>query len=516
MQICVISLPRSVRRRKFIDEQIRAFNLPYEFFDAVDGAVEFERYFEACDEHAFLMNTGRVASAGEIGCFASHVALWKRCVLQNRPILVLEDDAYLHTNFPAAVDTACSLIDDYGFIRLQQGWKKRRRLVVRSGRFGVYSFPSFPLGSQCYAISPAAARALLFNSLVFESPVDVFIKRYWEHGQPLFALFPFSVSCSHFSVNPTIQRGDSRRNLPLKARRFFSKSKLAALRAWFHVNQQFRLRRINRSHPSTFMNRQSGVINMIKNIFSLAAIAAPLLLGLSTSTSWAGDEAEVPFTVGKLFFQLNDTDGDLGIHMKVDGEPWKHLSIEDARGRRMLNIRARGRLRRQGLTELAFESAEPTFDELTPAEFFARFPEGVYDIEGITLSGEERENEVTITHVLPAPPVGLAVSGIAAPDDCDEGVVPIVGNPVVLSWDAVTTSHPDIGKPGPVDVTRYELAVEIEGDSTLKLEVDLPPDLTSLEIPPGFINQGEEFKFQVLVTDAGGNETSSESCFEAL
>lgn len=252
---------------------------------------------------------------------------------------------------------------------------------------------------------------------------------------------------------------------------------------------------------------------MINKVFAPTIFSATLLLAIPTAASLANDDNEVPFSVGKLFFQLNDTDGDLGIHMKVDGEPWKHLSIEDPRERRMLNIRARGRLRRQGLTELAFESAEPQFDELSPEKFFARFPEGIYDIEGVTLSGEERENEVLITHVLPGPPEGLAVSGLAAPDDCDEGAVPVVGNPVVLSWDPVTTSHPDLGKSGPIDVTRYELAVEIE-DSELKLEVNLPPDVTSLEVPAGFIAQGEEFKFQVLVTDAGGNETSSESCFE--
>ena len=85
--------------------------------------------------------------------------------------------------------------------------------------------------------------------------------------------------------------------------------------------------------------------------------------------------------------------------MKVDGEPWKYLSVEDPNGRHMLNIRVRGRLRRQGLTELAFESAEPTFDELTPDEFFERFPEGQYDIEGVTVDGEELESETEITHL---------------------------------------------------------------------------------------------------------------------
>ena len=48
----------------------------------------------------------------------------------------------------------------------------------------------------------------------------------------------------------------------------------------------------------------------------------------------------------------------------------------------MLNVRVKGRLQKQGLTEFFFESAEPTFDELEPADFFKRFPEGEYEIEG--------------------------------------------------------------------------------------------------------------------------------------
>ena len=67
-------------------------------------------------------------------------------------------------------------------------------------------------------------------------------------------------------------------------------------------------------------------------------------------------------------------------------------------------LKFRGACGRQGLTEIFFESAEPTFDELSPEEFFRRFPEGDYEIEGITLEGEELESEVELTHVMPAPP----------------------------------------------------------------------------------------------------------------
>ena len=46
----------------------------------------------------------------------------------------------------------------------------------------------------------------------------------------------------------------------------------------------------------------------------------------------------------------------------------------------MLDIRLSRRLKRQGLTELFFESAEPTFDELDPDDFFDRFPEADYEV----------------------------------------------------------------------------------------------------------------------------------------
>ena len=135
----------------------------------------------------------------------------------------------------------------------------------------------------------------------------------------------------------------------------------------------------------------------------LAILLVPvvaLILGAAAPELWAGshddddDDDEIPFAEAEIFFELNNTDGDLGIHALIDGEPWKRLSIEDLRERKMLDIKVKGRLRKQGLTEIFFESAEPTFDELDPADFFRRFPAGEYEVEGITLEGEELESEV--------------------------------------------------------------------------------------------------------------------------
>ncbi|MEE9598723.1 MAG: hypothetical protein V3V96_18270, partial [Acidiferrobacterales bacterium] len=225
-------------------------------------------------------------------------------------------------------------------------------------------------------------------------------------------------------------------------------------------------------------------------------------------------------------------DGDLGIHALIDGDAWKKLEIEDPRERMMLNIRVTGRLRRQGLTEIFFESAEPTFDELAPRRFFRRFPEGVYEVEGITLDGRELESEVQLTHVMPAPPGGIFLNDVADTpimrERCDDESdlfgpteVPLVDETVTIEWAAVTMSHPDLGSPRSstdIVIHNYEVVVEVEvdlnGDEfTSVLHVVLPPGETSVTIPPEFIAQGEEFKYEILAREESFNQTAVESCF---
>jgi hypothetical protein len=243
-----------------------------------------------------------------------------------------------------------------------------------------------------------------------------------------------------------------------------------------------------------------------------ACIMASLIVPNATYAKKHHDDEEIPFDVARIFFELNNTDGDLGIHAEIDGEEWKSLKIRDPRERQMLKIRVNGVLKKQGLTEIFFESAEPNFEDLSPETFFSRFPEGTYEVEGITLDGEEMESEYDISHVMPAPVEGVQISGEEAAIDCDMHQLPIVASPVVLSWEAVTSSHPDLGAEGPVEVEYYEVVVEID-DSPFKTVSLLPPDVTELTISDDFIALSDEFKFEILVRDVNGNKTAIESCF---
>ena len=261
-------------------------------------------------------------------------------------------------------------------------------------------------------------------------------------------------------------------------------------------------------------------IGKMRSMRLLAVFLVPviaLILGGAFSEVWAKrgfDDADV-------YAELNDTDEDIGFHALIDGEDWKELEIEDPNEREILDIRVKSILRQQGLTELFFESAEPGFDELSPEEFFDRFPEGEYEIEGETLSGKELESKDLFRHVMPAAPANIRVNGegpilhkvVECPDGGPEVALTDEDDTVVIAWDPVDTSHPDVGDYGDIEAALYQVVVEQED---LEFSANLPPEITELVLPPGLLEEGN-VKFEILVKEEeGGNQTAAESCFTLI
>ncbi|MBH0271045.1 glycosyltransferase family 25 protein, partial [Helicobacter pylori] len=52
----------------------------------------------------------------EFGCYLSHYLLWKECVKTNQPVVILEDDAALESNFMQALEDC--LKSPFDFVRL--------------------------------------------------------------------------------------------------------------------------------------------------------------------------------------------------------------------------------------------------------------------------------------------------------------------------------------------------------------------------------------------------------------
>jgi hypothetical protein len=243
--------------------------------------------------------------------------------------------------------------------------------------------------------------------------------------------------------------------------------------------------------------------------------SAVLLLALPGALlAQDSEDGEASFAEADVFLELNDTDGDLGLQALIDGDPWKRLDIENAKGKMIFQVRASRGLAKQGVNEIFFESAEPGFDELPPEDFLARFPEGVYEVSAKTLDGGELESEVEITHLLPAPPANVAANGQPTPLDCEVEAPPSVGVPVTISWEPVDFSHPEIGIVGvPIDIDRYEIVVEIEDLDNAVYTIVLGPDQTAIDVPSQLIALADEFKLGIVVQETSGNRTVIESCF---
>lgn len=200
MKLFVISLPEAAERRERAARQLVDAGLAFEFFDAMRGEdVLAAGYFDRCDEEEWLLNTGHPMSLGEVGCFASHRSVWQKCAELDEPLMIMEDDFKLLPGFAGAVQQVAELISDYGFIRLQTETRARKQYVAETGDFTLWRYTRVPHSCMCNSMTPEVARRLVAQTSAIYEPVDVFLKKFWIHGQPIFGLTPYTVTESRLS-----------------------------------------------------------------------------------------------------------------------------------------------------------------------------------------------------------------------------------------------------------------------------------------------------------------------------
>ncbi|HEX5787752.1 MAG TPA: glycosyltransferase family 25 protein [Woeseiaceae bacterium] len=218
----VISLADALERRRQAAWQLGEQGLDFRWLDALRGAAAQQQgSFEVIDEIRWILHTGRRPTPGEIGCFASHRLAWQQCVAAGQPILVMEDDFRLLPGFRPALEWLEELVGEYGFVRLQTETRARKRLVRRRGDLSLWRYTKVPHSMMCYGISPAAAQAFLRQTVQICEPVDVFVKRYWAHGQAVYGIMPYSVEESGLSRSTSIAgRAKSRKSPAVALARF--------------------------------------------------------------------------------------------------------------------------------------------------------------------------------------------------------------------------------------------------------------------------------------------------------
>ncbi|WQX51490.1 glycosyltransferase family 25 protein [Helicobacter pylori] len=129
-QVYIISLKESQRRldtEKLILESNEKFKgrCVFQIFDAISPKHEdFEKFIQELYDSSSLLKSDWFHSdycyqellPQEFGCYLSHYFLWKECVKLNQPVVILEDDVVLESNFMQALEDC--LKSPFDFVRL--------------------------------------------------------------------------------------------------------------------------------------------------------------------------------------------------------------------------------------------------------------------------------------------------------------------------------------------------------------------------------------------------------------
>jgi hypothetical protein len=241
--------------------------------------------------------------------------------------------------------------------------------------------------------------------------------------------------------------------------------------------------------------KEAGMRRMLTSA-AVIALAGTLALGGSAVAGPSGQAAEqLKLKDATLIVEVNATDGDAGLQVFLDADPWKTMRVVAPNGRTILDIGTRGRLQGYGLTELFSESSEPPFDVFPLEKFKAYFPEGRYTFSGRTIEGKKLAGGATLSHDFPAGPK------IVAPADGSK----VARGAVVARWESVAEA-------AGVEIVGYRVIVTREGPLRI-LSADLPAFARQLRIPPEFLQRRTEYKLEVQAIERSGNQTLTEVSF---
>lgn len=226
------------------------------------------------------------------------------------------------------------------------------------------------------------------------------------------------------------------------------------------------------------------------------AIAALVIAAVPLSVAAASGRDTVEFKRAQLRVEVNATDGDAGLQIDLDHEPWQSISLRTPDGRTILDVKNQGVLKSYGLTELFSESSEPPFTTFPLSEFKKLFPEGDYVFEGRAVDGTRMRRTVTLTHDFPAGPV------VTSPEED----ATVSAQDLVVEWEPVV-------EPVGIEILRYQVLVISEDDPGQVFSAFLPGDATSIGIPPEFLVTDGAYKVEVLAIEQSGNQTLTEVAF---
>lgn len=188
MNALVINLKSSTDRLAFQKTQLESLGIDYEMIEAVDASQLDENFYKEKS-----MSWERPLRKSELACCLSHVLAWKTVIKENKPYLILEDDAILHKNTPSAL-SALSKQGNYDCVNFET---RNRKKIINKTKIPLSE--AYTLSKIIHNKSGAAAY------LLWPSGAQILYNYYKKNGAALAdAILANCDHFKHFQIEPAL------------------------------------------------------------------------------------------------------------------------------------------------------------------------------------------------------------------------------------------------------------------------------------------------------------------------
>ncbi|WP_051940647.1 glycosyltransferase family 25 protein [Stenoxybacter acetivorans] len=175
----LINLPQSTDRLAFQAAQLKQLGITWQRMNATTIAdistAEYERLAKGWE---------RPLRSAEVACFLSHQRAWQTVLQENRPMLILEDDALLSAKTPLLLENLSACLTDADYITLETRARKKlldKHSTAVNPDFALRRLYQDRTGAAAYILFPQGAQKLLDKAAHENIALaDAFICRAYE------------------------------------------------------------------------------------------------------------------------------------------------------------------------------------------------------------------------------------------------------------------------------------------------------------------------------------------------
>ncbi len=193
----VINLDRAPDRLQRFSAQMARLGLPWTRLPAVDARALRPDQRAALDTVAYRRQHGKTPLPGELGCYLSHVEVFRSFVASGARFgLVFEDDVILHDSLPAVLRGLIAHAERWDMVKLSavHSGTPQPVLEVAPGHHLAVML-SRCTGSSAYIVNRHAAETYLQGLLPMSLPYDHVFDQGWRFGLKVRMVTP--TPCTH-------------------------------------------------------------------------------------------------------------------------------------------------------------------------------------------------------------------------------------------------------------------------------------------------------------------------------